>query len=41
MGQRLAPPAHGAAGIEPLGLAERGDRRGVIEAVGKAQSWLK
>ena len=41
VGERLAPEAHRAIGIEPLRLAERGDRRGMVEAVGEAQSLVE
>ena len=41
MGQRFAPPAHGAIGIEPLRLAEGGDRRGMVEAVGEAHALVE
>jgi hypothetical protein len=41
VGERLAPEAHRTFGIEPLRLAERGDRAGVVEAIGKAQALVE
>jgi hypothetical protein len=41
IGQGFAPEAHGAARIEPLRLAERGDRRGMVEAIGETHALVE
>ena len=40
-GERLAPGAHGAGGIEALGLAERANGLGVVEGEGEDEALVE